>query len=563
MRTSTFLSPISKVKFDRIIGMKEDRFEIRAQADDFPKAQSFIEDVFKKQSVNKTMASETMLLFEAVFNKISSLDGFQNSILVLKSENKYGVVDIDIAFEGKRLSFEMMIEDHDKDSQTIETYSDKISTSYRLGTNIVKLSVRKSHNSFTTPCLIAAGLAIALYVVLSLFVDNDTLRSIASDYVEPLQKLFTNAVLMIGAPMTLFSVLKNVSDSFLLSERNETSRKMFVTSITSSGFAVVLGGLIGYAIACFVVFMGGRNELSSVEAGNWNFASIIDQIIPSSIIEPFETISPIPMIAVALLIAYALCSIGKSFSSVKRFIDVSYDLFSRMLQAVMSVFPIACFLLFFNILISDGIMELVVIMIMFVLIFFSTIPLGISYAIRLMIQRVNVIDFVKKFIPCFKENRAIGSVISATPYNIRYCSKVFGFPKEKLKKELPVLAQTNLDGNCFILMMITVTAIFTTNLHVSWLNVIIVAIIILFLSLGAPNQPGSILIGILVITTYLGESSVSTTAIYYELICGTLQNLINVTSSIVTVAEFDGKEKRMKAREEAREKAREKELKED
>ncbi len=525
--------------------MKDNFLKIQPRIEDFSKARTFIEDVFTRNSVNKTMALETMLLFEAVFNKIISIGTPLDCTLLLKGENKYGVVDIELTFEGKRLSFEEMIEANDKDSQTIETYSDKISTSYRLGTNIIKLSVRKSHKSFTTPCYIAAVLAIVLYAVLSIFLEESTLRSFASDYVEPLQKLFTNAVLMIGAPMTLFSVLKNVSDSFLLSERNITSRKMFVTSISSSGFAVILGGVIGFIIACFVVMIGGRSELSTVETGDWNFAAIIDQIIPSSIIEPFETISPIPMIAVAMLITYALCSIGKSFSSVKRFIDVSYDLFSRMLHAVMSVFPIACFLLFFNILVVEGIMELITILIMLVLIFVSTIPLAITYAFRLKRQNVNVKDFVKKFIPCFIENRAIGSVISATPYNIRYCSKVFGFPIEKLKKQIPVLAQTNLDGNCFILMMITVAGIFTTNVHVSWLNVVFVAIIVLFLSLGAPNQPGSILIGILVIATYLGETSVSTTAIYYELICGTLQNLINVTSSIVTVAEYHGKEKRM------------------
>jgi Na+/H+-dicarboxylate symporter len=99
------------------------------------------------------------------------------------------------------------------------------------------------------------------------------------------------------------------------------------------------------------------------------------------------------------------------------------------------------------------------------------------------------------------------------------------------------LAQTSLDGNCFILMLLSTIFIFIANCPVSWINIAVIALIVLFLSFGAPNQPGSILIGMLVILTYLNSDIAISLALCFELFCGGLQNILNVISSVATVVE--------------------------
>ena len=79
--------------------------------------------------------------------------------------------------------------------------------------------------------------------------------------------------------------------------------------------------------------------------------------------------------------------------------------------------------------------------------------------------------------------------------------------------------------------------IFIVNCPVSWHNVAVIALIVLFLSFGAPNQPGSILIGMLIILTYLNSGAAVYVALCFELFCGGLQNILNVISSIVMVTE--------------------------
>ena len=115
--------------------------------------------------------------------------------------------------------------------------------------------------------------------------------------------------------------------------------------------------------------------------------------------------------------------------------------------------------------------------------------------------------------------------------------------RELLKRNLPVLAEINLDGNCFILMFFTLAFIFITGTELEWFSIIGLAALILFLSLGAPNQPGGILIGSLIVTMYLNSFEVICIAIFSEAFLGSAQNIVNVIGDIVMVAIDDSKEK--------------------
>ena len=122
------------------------------------------------------------------------------------------------------------------------------------------------------------------------------------------------------------------------------------------------------------------------------------------------------------------------------------------------------------------------------------------------------------------------------PFNIRYCARNYGFNRKRISESLPILAQANLDGNCFIIMMNAMGLVFLMGIEVSWLQILVIGILVLFLSFGAPNQPGGILIGTLIILYYLKAEDLISFAIYMEVFLGTIQNAINVIGDIVTVA---------------------------
>jgi len=520
--------------------------KIGANAENLPQARSFVEEALGKRYVNASTASEMTSLFEALFRKVISHIDDGNAELEIGSAKKLGHTDITILFPGKRFALLDGDTSTDSDAKAIETFSDKISCSYQGGYNVVRISVSQSAWAFILPNLIAVVAAVIVGIVLEFTVGEAGRQQIAEEWIAPLEKLFTNAVLMIGAPMTLFSLLKNVTDSFIVAERHSSSRKLFITSMASSVTVIAIALVMGFVVAQSILYASGVTESFDLGFANWSFATAVNQIIPSSIIEPFETISPIPMIVVALLIAGALSSMGQNFTAVKHAIDVFYDLFSNILKIVMAAFPVACFLLFLHVLLADGGIEYFLeILLIAAIVFVCTIPVLAVYALNLKAHGIAVWEFARKIWPLVKENIAIGSIIDAVPYNTNYCEKNLQISRGRLEKELPILAQASLDGNCFILMLLATIYIFVANCEVSWFNIVVIAGIVMFLSFGAPNQPGSILIGMLIILAYLNSDIVVALALSFELFCGGLQNILNVISSVVTVA---GNERRESGR---------------
>ncbi|MBQ9002513.1 MAG: cation:dicarboxylase symporter family transporter [Eggerthellaceae bacterium] len=517
--------------------------KIHAVEKEYSQARAFVEEFLDARRVKAINASETVSLFEALFHTIILQVGNEETELAIKGVGHLGHTDIDIAFPGERFSLPEGEASSDSYVETIETLSDKMSSSYEAGYNIIRISAKKSAWAPILPSIIAIVAAVIVSIVLGFALNDAERQMVANEWIAPLQKLFTNAMLMIGAPMTLFSLLKNVTDAFIVADAHSSTRKLFVASVASSLGTIVIALIMGFAFAQSALSAFGVAERVDIGFANWTLASAIDHIIPSSIVQPFETISPVPMIVVALLIAGALRSIGKNFNLIKRAIDACYDLFSGILQIVMTVFPIACFLLFLQILLLEGGSEqFAEIFFVAALVFACTLPLLVVYGLGLKARGIHMREFVRKLLPLLKENFAIGSVIDAVPFNTRYCEKNFGISRDRLEKELPILSQTSLDGNCYILMLLATIYIFLANCEVSWFNIAVIALIVMFLSFGAPNQPGSILIGMLVILTYLNSDTIVALALCFELFFGGLQNMLNVISSVVTVAENEASE---------------------
>ena len=355
-------------------------------------------------------------------------------------------------------------------------------------------------------------------------------------------KLFANAMLMVGAPVTFFSLIKNLTDIYIVSEKNSSGRRLQIKTIITSVVSILLAFGTSLFIAVLLNARGGYLITKAASAGDLSFSDFIESIVPSTIIEPFETYMPFPIIVVALLITYAMSSIGEYFDVMLKIINAGYALFSRMLNIVMFTLPFFCFLAILTALLPTGFTHLLVIVEFNALIVVSLIVMIVFYLVRLWIGGVKIGAFMKHLPPLIWENIKINSAINAVPFNIRYCAKHYGYSRKRLSAKLPILAEANLDGNCYLIMLISMLFIFILGADASWLLIAEIAIIILFLSLGAPNQPGSILIGIFIITFLLKADDLISVAIYAEVLFGAIQNIINVTGDIVTVAIEENKE---------------------
>ena len=509
--------------------------QFRAREEDYEPAYSFVESLLERTDINKEVASETRLVFEALFQRLLDSDLGEDTVLEISGVKRIGDLGIRVAFEGKL--FDPYADGEDCiEGKLLRAHDDKLDCSYREGYNVVTISVRRSFRKSLFACFISALCAIAVYAILCVFVDESGRYALYEGYVFPLESLYANAVLMVGAPMTFFSLLKNLTDTYVVSQRNSRIRRLQKKTIVTSIAAILLAFVAGLVWSALFASFEGIDNIYEGTGFERSFADIVSSFVPSSIFEPFELLSPIPLVIVALIVTYGLCSVGKSFDTLRRAMEACYALCSRMLRLVIALLPVFCFFAFMDVLIDTGMWTIPQIMVYFVIMVLSLLLLFASYAIRMRVRGIHVISFTRRLIPLIRENFKIGSAIDAVPFNIRYCTRTFKMNRERLNEDLPVLAQVNLDGNCFIIMFIALVFVFVTGTDVTWVNLIGVAVLVLLMSFGAPNQPGGILIAALLITTYLHSYDMVCVAIYVEALFGSVLNIVNVIGDIVVVA---------------------------
>lgn len=494
---------------------------------------AFAQELLTRKDVSAEKASKSLLILEALMQALLDWGLDEDTSVQISGTDRLGDFRIEVKFEGE--IFTPNEADDSIEGRVLAAHNDKIDYGYHSGYNIITVTAKRSNRTSMFACAIAILLAVAVYLPLGVTLDTNVQRDLLDNYVFPLEQLYGNAMLMVGAPMTFFSLLKNLTDTYVVSRTDSGMRKLQLRTLGTSVLAIVMA-LVSFPILSGMLAGFGGTATEFGGSLDRSFADIVTSLMPPSIFEPFAAISPIPLIGVALLFTYALCSAGKYFDALRQAMMACYTLFSRMLHAIIAALPVFCFFAVLDGLLESGMFAFIEILVYFATFYAISLLLFATYAIRLRAHGIKVVPFVRKLGPLLRENVKIGSAIDAAPYNIRYCTKVYKMKRSLLERIMPVLAEINLDGNCFILTFFTLMFIFVTSTPVTWLSLITLAALIIFLSLGAPNQPGSILIGSLIITMYLNSFEVIAMAIVAEALFGSAQNLINVIGDIVMAA---------------------------
>ena len=85
--------------------------------------------------------------------------------------------------------------------------------------------MRRSYLNSLAFCILAALLAVAAYAPVHFMLDAPAQKALVENYVFPLEYLFANVVLMVGTPMMFFSLMKNLTDTYIVAERDSTVRR--------------------------------------------------------------------------------------------------------------------------------------------------------------------------------------------------------------------------------------------------------------------------------------------------------------------------------------------------
>ena len=515
--------------------MKNSKF--RTTFNDYQGMRSQVEDLLEKGKVNDTGKAESLLVFEALYRDIIDQGLSEDTPATIWKSRSLGNVNIKLSFEGAPYS---------PAGEVINTYAEKVDNSYYGGRNNITLLIKRSIFGSIRNNLIAFVLAyIAAYFIMNMVGSHE--QEMIRSGLMGFEKLCTGLILSVGALVTFVSMLKNVMTMYVTGGGDPTLRSIHKRALTSSAMAVFLAFFMSILLTIFVIYTvfidfvpaGETVTRDVIIHRSVGFSELMKALVSQDIADPFGTMNPIPIVLLVVLVAVAICISGSYFEKFLNVLDGLYVLFSKMLSVIMFAIPLVFFIATLEALLRKGFMVGFLAAASVIVVPVSMIAIIIFYAIRLKMAGVSPIAFAKRLPPLFKENFIINSSIDSAPYNMRYCMANYGMDKKKLEKYFPVLAQINLDGNCFIITAIAVMLMYSAGSGITWLDGLVVCFIIFFLSLGAPNQPGSILIGLLVVFHYVHTTDLMCLAIFSEVVFANLLSIINVVGDIVVMATID------------------------
>lgn len=519
--------------------------------EEYAAAAQLVEDTLSHKQISRVMRTETMMVFEALYHNLEEQLSGTDTPVMLKATRGFGDLKITLGFEGGMMDPTENNDPFSPETQILETYYDKIHYSYRFGYNKIEIETRKSFQMTQMICLIAVLASIAAYALIRASMNPAMQQDLLQYVVIPLEQLFANAMIMIAAPVTFFSLLKNRTNAYIVSEWNDTVRRLHLAAMQSSVTAVLLAIAAAMVVSEFTLY--SKNLLTHTGALRIDFSAseFISGLMPSNIIEPFITISPFPLIILAIMVAYALFSAGKYFDLINQLINAFYVVFSKLLSMIMFTMPLFLFVAFLDALLQHGFLLLLFLLQILVIVCCCLILLMLFYAARLGRAGINPLRFMRKLSPLLRENYLINSSIDAVPYNIRWCVQKLKMNRKKLQESMPIMAQINLDGNCFLITLTTLLFISFSSTDINLLSIAGIGILVLFLSMGAPNQPGSCLIGMLIVFYHMNVYTLIPLALFTEAMFGGLLNLVNVAGDIITVVVDAARTKEVKIENES------------
>lgn len=357
----------------------------------------------------------------------------------------------------------------------------------------------------------------------------------ASEFVQlcivyPVMNLFKNALSMIAMPVTFFALVTSASRFYRTFREGQLGRSLLVRYLVSAAVAVLVGGLV-FAASTPVEVAGSLSDyVTDSQAADDDVVELVANLIPPNIMDPLVKGDSLQLLMLAVIMGLAVGGVAREFPFVDQLFNAIDRVFVKMLEILFAASPYALFFAVIGLYLAGGFDFVVSLLLMFAAFLVGLALFTGIVLVALKVRGTSPIAFLKAYLPfAFKVLRT-GSTIECIPGNIEYCHETFGISRERLEEMVPFCAHNNMDGNCLFLGITTLSIAYVCGFEIDVSLVVILMIVSIVLSAGAPNQPGSGIICMAVILPMMGVSTeFIVPVIFLDLLA---ESLIAFTNSI-------------------------------
>ena len=369
-----------------------------------------------------------------------------------------------------------------------------------------------------------------------------------------LGQLFVKALQLVIVPMVFTSIalaMCKISDTKKL---GRISYKTILGFLSTSVFALLLAGIIGFVIKNMGLFTANVENVSA-QAGNassTNPLMIIVNAVPSNIAQAFSSNgSVLAIVFTAVVTGLCINTLGDKIKMLKDLLEDINSIITVFLSYIITKFgPFAIFVLITRTFAIYGVDNLkpalvyVVTTLIALLLF-----LIFGYAIFIAIgARLNPIKFIKKIGKVALFGFSTSSSAATLPLNTKTVTEELGVSEDVASFILPLGMTINMNGTAIMQVIAAIFIASSAGYDVTVTNIIVISLLALIASIGTPAAPGAGAIILFTVLTGMGYNN-DAAILAYSLILAinrpiemlvTSLNVVGDAATCVVVAKSEG-----------------------
>ena len=368
-----------------------------------------------------------------------------------------------------------------------------------------------------------------------------------------LGQLFINSLQLVIIPMVFTSIalaMCHISDTKKL---GRISYKTILGFATTSVFALLLAGILGFTAHKMGLFNVTINNIAAKQGGAGNNPLLVlVQAIPSNITSVFsENGRILSIVFLAVVTGFTINKLNDQITVLKKLLEDVNKIITLFLTFVITKFgPYAIFILITRTFAIYGVEHLkpafayVMTTVIGLLIF-----LTFGYALFVFIAaRLNPIVFVKKISKVALFGFSTSSSAATLPLNTKTTIEEMGVNEEIASFVLPLGMTINMNGTAIMQVIAAIFIASSAGYEVTIGSIVIIALLALIASIGTPAAPGAGAIILFTVLTGMGYQN-DAAVLAYSLILAinrpvemlvTSLNVVGDSATAVVVAKSEG-----------------------
>ena len=518
--------------------------EYQLKPDGISKSLLFIEESLKEYRMKQRDLLEALLISEETMLLLSD-HAPEDAHIKVRITRKTGVPCIRLKVPGTSMSLDEHLGTVSIDQLGAETEQAIRSVMLRSYAESIKYRHSRSENTLTivtgiperilaTHTVAALVLAVLSVLLFREVVPYPVLQWVSTNILGPVEELFISALMCITAPAVFVSITCSMFRFEGFSDLGQRGKLALGTYLLSSVAAILIG------VGIFCLFHPGEVGVLAAQAGTgtiegFSTLSIVETLIPPNIVEPFISVNSLQLMVIAITIGTALTTSGKRVQNLKVILEELDVLLGKVSSLVMHTVPMVVFCSTANVLLSAQSNVLMSALELIPVLLIGLVALFVLYGIILVFgARLSLIPFLKKYVPTMKYVFLKGSGVAAIPLNMRVARRRLGVPQSISSFTIPLGATINMDGNCVCLAIFSLYFIRTCDVAFGTKEFIVLLLLVLILSLGAPIAPGTLILCLVTLLTQIGiDIGVISMVIGINFILEMLLGMVNSVGDMV------------------------------